>query len=118
MPFYSYCCSVCRLNESVYKKIDDRNESVLHCSAPMQRLITAPAILPDIQSYISPASGKVINSRKQRTEDLLREGCIPNEPGLKEHIAARAESEKEKAFKPIADSIDSAVSSLYASGHI
>lgn len=84
----------------------------------MRRVISAPAIKFDIPAYVSPASGKLISSRVQRKEDLLREGCIENEPGLREHIAQRAVYEKEKAFQPIADAIDQSVSELHACGHI
>ena len=118
MPYYDFHCDQCHHEQTSYRKISERDLPSYHCGQQLRRVISAPAIRPDIQSYISPASGKLISSRAQRVEDMAREGCIPNEPGIKEHIASRAESVREKAFAPLAASIDQTVSALCASGHI
>jgi hypothetical protein len=118
MPYYEFHCDACQSEETHYRKIVERDVLVLHCDKPMRRIISAPALRPEIQPYISPASGKLISSREQRKEDLAREGCIANEPGLKEHIVKQAQYAKEKAFVPLEKSIDQTVSDLYASGHI
>ena len=118
MPFYDFKCNVCGDTMPHFRKVEQRNIEEYHCSAAMTRVISAPSILPDIPSYVSPASGKMINSRAQRREDLQREGCIAYEPGLKEHIAKRAESEREKSLIPINKTIDQTVSALHAAGHI
>lgn len=118
MPFYDFCCPSCSHTEAHFRKIEQRNIAPYHCAAEMQRVITAPAIRPDISAYISPASGQWVNSRAQRREDLLREGCIENEPGLKAHIAARAASEQEKVMQTVSSTIDQTISELHAAGHI
>jgi hypothetical protein len=101
-----------------FRKIDQRDIPEYHCSEAMTRIISAPAVQVDIPAYISPASGKWINSRAQRREDLRREGCIENEPGLKEHIAACAASEREKSFQVIDKHIDQTVSEMHAANLI
>lgn len=116
MPYYDYKCLQCGQVDDEYRKIEDRDCTPIHCRAPMVRILSAPAIQVDIPAYVSPASGRVINSRVQRKEDLLREGAIENEPGLKEHIAATAEYEQEKAFRPVSDAIDKEVTAMVASG--
>ena len=116
MPYYDYKCGQCGTLEAQYRKIEDRDAAPIHCRAPMTRIISAPAIQVDIPAYVSPASGKVINSRAQRKEDLLREGCVENEPGLKEHIAATSLYEQEKAFRPVSAAIDKEVTAMVASG--
>lgn len=118
MPYYDYRCLVCRKLEPHYQKIADRDLPQSHCGLDMRREISAPALLPDIASYISPASGKRIDSRAQRREDMLREGCIPNEPGLKEHIAQRAAYEQDIAYNQTVKTIDETVTALQAAGHI
>ena len=118
MPFYDYRCSLCSSKQSAYRKIKDRDEVEVCCGQPSIRVISAPTVIPEIQSYVSPASGKLISSRAQRREDLLREGCIAHEPGLREHIASTQEYEKEKAFRPISAAIDQTVSEMCASGLI
>jgi hypothetical protein len=42
--------------------------------ADRKRIFSAPAGVPDIQAYESPASGKWITSRAQRREDFKRTG--------------------------------------------
>lgn len=118
MPFYDFKCKICDENQPTYRKIADRDDMQAHCGTPMQRQISAPALRLEISEYVSPASGKLISSRSQRREDLLREGCIANEPGLKEQIARNAEAQRERAFAPLSNLIDQTVSNLHASGHI
>ena len=118
MPLYDFRCNVCATTLPIFRKIEQRDIEAYHCCQAMTRVIAAPAIRPEIAPYISPASGKLINSRVQRTDDLRREGCIEYEPGLKEYIARRKESETEKAFAPIANHIDQTVGELSAAGHI
>lgn len=118
MPFYDYRCPLCSSTQSAYRKIKDRDEMEVCCGQPSLRVLCAPSLSLDIQPYVSPASGKLISSRVQRREDLLREGCIAHEPGLREHIASTHEYEKEKAFRPISAAIDQTVSEMCASGLI
>lgn len=89
-----------------------------HCSNPMQRIISAPFIRAEIDSFVSPASGKVINSRAQRREDMLQTGSIDNEPGMREHVEANRLGHIEKNIRACEASIDQTVSDLQASGHI
>ncbi len=42
--------------------------------------ISAPMIVSDIPAYVSPASGKLIDGKAERREDLKRTGCVPWEP--------------------------------------
>lgn len=118
MPFYDFQCPVCSTKEAHYAKIADRDQPILHCATPMQRLITAPMVQVDIPAYISPASGKWIDSRSARREDLKREGCIAYEPGIKEHIAAVSAAEKEKVAQVFDATVDRTVSEMHASGLI
>jgi hypothetical protein len=72
----------------------------------------------DIPAYVSPASGKWINSRAERREDLRREGCIENEPGLKEHISQVAADKREALAKTLDVTVDRTVAEMHASGLI
>jgi hypothetical protein len=118
MPFYDYQCKVCANKVPHYRKIADRDDFPAHCDMPMLRVISAPTVQVDIPAYISPASGKWINSRAQRKEDLKREGCIEMEPGLREHIAANSAAEKEKVAQIFDATVDRTVSEMHASGLI
>jgi hypothetical protein len=118
MPFYDYQCILCTNKVPHYRKIADRDDFPSHCDTPMRRVISAPMLQVDIQAYVSPASGKWIDSRAARREDLKREGCIADEPGLREHIAGIQASEKEKIAKTLDATVDRTVSEMHASGLI
>lgn len=84
----------------------------------MVRTIVAPVVVTDIPAYISPATGRVINSRTSMRDDLERSGHIMNEPGLKQDVA-RWKTEKDAAlFKPVEKAIDAQVTALVNSGKI
>ena len=118
MPFYDFHCDECGTTEAVFRKVDQRNIPEYHCSKAMTRVISKATIRPDIAPFISPASGKWINSRAQRDEDLKREGCIINEPGLKSDVQRRASELQEAHAESCVAHIDQTVSALHAAGHI
>lgn len=84
----------------------------------MARVISAPYIAADITPYVSPATGKVINSRAQMRYDLESSGNIMNEPGLKQDIARHKLDVEEKTFAPVAAGIDQAVTQLVNAGKL
>ena len=42
--------------------------------------ICAPMVVSDTPEYISPVTGKPVDGRRARREDLARSGCVPFEP--------------------------------------
>lgn len=114
MPFYDFKCHVCDCLEPRYRKISERDDTELHCGQPMQRVISAPALRLEIQAYVSPTTGRWINSRAQRTEDLLSSGAILREPGLDADIAQIQASEKEKIAQKLDRTVDETVSAMHA----
>lgn len=44
--------------------------------------LATPRVLSDIPDYRSPIDGRVIGSRSERREDLLRNNCVEYEPSL------------------------------------
>ncbi len=46
--------------------------------APVESL-SRLSVIPDIEPFISPASGEYIGGRAQRREDMKRTGCVPYE---------------------------------------
>lgn len=40
----------------------------------------APIVVSDTPEYISPATGKLIDGKRERREDLKKSGCVPWEP--------------------------------------
>lgn len=66
------------------------------------------------ESYISPTSGQVISSFKQREEDMKSSGCVDYEPSLKGEIDRNIEIADQQLEAKIEDSIDHAISALPA----
>lgn len=113
MPLYQIQCPKCQTEDTIWRKVEDRNNiPVCTCGSAFERIISSPMVLTDIQPYVSPATGRLINSRTQMREDLERSGHIINEPGLKQDIVRNKESAKEKAFAPVAAGVDAVVTQL------
>lgn len=56
--------------------------------------LTGPLVIPDLPSYQSPVTGKLIEGRRARREDLKQNHCIEYDPGMKDDAARRrAESD-------------------------
>ena len=120
MPLYDVECGGCRKKDVIFRKIDERdNLPECSCGGTVFRVITAPMLASvNIEPFISPASGEVIDSKTKYKEDLRRSGSIPWEPGIKEEIARNLVHAQEKAFAPIAEKVDQYVASAVASGHL
>lgn len=43
---------------------------------PQRGMVCAPMVVPDTPAYTSPITGKVIEGRAARREDLARSGCV------------------------------------------
>lgn len=95
MPIYDYACQQCGNQETGYRRIDDRHNGPVCCAATMQMQISPHMVMPDLPGYESPVTGKWIEGRVARQEDLRRSGCRPYELGEKqEFIKQKKASEK------------------------
>ena len=75
-------------------------------------MLCATAIHAEFVEYISPGTGKVINSRDAQRDDLKRSGAFLAEPGIEKDVERNKLALQEKTFAPIAEGIDRAVSGL------
>lgn len=71
----------------------------------------APHVIPDIEGYQSPVTGLWVEGRKQRREDLKRNGCRPWEGMAQE----RKEAGRQQAYAEQANDrrLDEAVRRSY-----
>ena len=51
--------------------------------AERAREVCAPMVMRDTPEYRSPIDGRLITSRSQRREDLIRNGCVEVDPPKK-----------------------------------
>lgn len=96
MPLYEYECA-CGVRETAFRHVDERNEAPQHCGKDMARIISPAMVRPDITPYQSPIDGRAITSRKQRIEDLKRNGCRPWEGMEAEKAHAETQRKHEEA---------------------
>lgn len=75
-------------------------------------------VIADLEPFISPSTGKVINSRVALRNDLEMSGHILNEPGLKQDIARNKEYQADKTYAPVAAAVDETVRQLVNAGKI
>lgn len=90
MPIYRHQCRKGHKFD-VYRPLARYDEEgVCECGEKSVRITVPTMIAPDLQeSYVSPASGKVISSYRQRREDMKRTGCVDYEPSLKNNLKQR-----------------------------
>ena len=104
MPVYESRCNECGVIHEYYQTAAKCRETPFCCGVQTEKVIlTAPYGQVDIPAYVSPVSGKWINSRRERTEDLKRTDSRPWE-GLeqeKKEAARRQAYEEEKQDKAI-----------------
>lgn len=83
MPLYATHCRDCGKEDQIYRTVAERDVNIprcLYCGGAMERMITAPLVIPDIGAYqavaVDVATGKppVINSRSAHREFLQRNG--------------------------------------------
>jgi hypothetical protein len=76
MPTYQSLCLKCNKKHEFIAQVAYRNDTPICCGNPTERRIfDAPVGHMDFQSwepYESPASGKIITSKKERQEDFKR----------------------------------------------
>jgi len=87
MPLYEYICNNCEKKQTRLLKLEDYLQPQMcetpgcHADKPMTKVISKPMIAVDYPGYISPATGKWVEGKKQHIEDLKRSGCRILEPG-------------------------------------
>lgn len=76
MPIYEYDCD-CGRQAEAFRAVADRRDSPLCCGKSMRLLISAPIVHGDLPGYQSPVTGKWIEGRTARRDDLARNNCRP-----------------------------------------
>jgi len=93
MPIYRIKCDACGQSQDVFRTVATYDDLPDCCGQRMHRVICAPAVHADLPGYESPVTGKWIEGRSARREDLLRSGCRPWE-GFEQE---RKEADKQTA---------------------
>lgn len=115
MPLYEFKCEDGHVFDEFLKLDDYDKPMTCECGKPAKRQITATMIncdIPNWDRYISPSTGKLITSYKDRKRDMQESGCIDYDPGMKAH-AAKIRQDKEKELdRKIDETVERQISSM------
>lgn len=78
MPIYGTRCPDCDKEDSIYRTVAERDVNIpacLYCGGEMQRVVSAPMVMTDIQPYRSVVDGSLIGSRSAHRDHLIRHNC-------------------------------------------
>ena len=112
MPLYSYFCENCGKKDRRFLPVARYLEpqacgtAGCHSGKPMTKIIEAPAVVGDYEGYISPATGKWVEGRKQHLEDLKRSGCRIYEPGETDAEIRKTAERQARVEKEIDDAVE------------
>ena len=98
MPLYEFKCEAGHVFDEFLKLDEYDNPMTCECGKPAKRQITPTMInfdIPNWDRYVSPSTGKLITSYKDRKRDMNESGCIDYDPSMKAH-SERIKKQKEK----------------------
>lgn len=93
MPLYEWSCLRCGKREDGFRSVENRHDSPLCHGQRMRIVISLATVQGDIPGYESPITGKWIEGRAARRDDLKRSNSRPYEGFAVE----KREAEKRKA---------------------
>lgn len=113
MPVYEYRC----VNGHKLEAFRPMRESSLPiqctvCYAEAPRIPSLVRVFGDYQGYESPVSGRWIEGRRARTEDLARNNCRPYEAGEREELVRRQAENERKFDAAVDESVERAAAEL------
>lgn len=118
MPIYEYRCEDGHSFDR-FLKLDDYNKAqVCDCGKPAEKIITPTMLNCDIQpwdAYVSPASGKLITSYKERDADMKATGCVDYDEGVKTDSIKKKKSEERKLDKAVDETVEKAFDAMPSS---
>jgi putative FmdB family regulatory protein len=79
MPLYAYECRRCGRTEDAFRQVDDRHNGPRCHGQAMFIVICPAAVQADLPGYESPTTGRWIEGRAARRDDLKRSGARPYE---------------------------------------
>lgn len=109
MPLYDYECQDGHKFDRFLSLKDYKEPQTCDCGKPAKKLITPTMLNCDIQpwdSYISPASGDLITSYKDRRRDMEKTGCVDYDPGMKTDQEAAVKREDAKLDKLVDETVE------------
>lgn len=107
MPIYEYQCKKHGRFDS-WALMSERHapQACPKCHKLSEFVISAPRVFCDFTPYISPASGKLIEGRRARTEDFARTGTRPYDAGEMRDAQTHRKLEEAKQDAEVEAAVD------------
>lgn len=112
MPLYDLQCDQGHRFERMIPLEKFEEPILCDCTAPAQRLISAPMFSVDQTGYTCPVSGEWIGSKHQHQNNLAKHGCRVLETGEKEAAAAYRAKEDAALDKAIEGTVERQIESF------
>lgn len=118
MPTYLYQCPACAKRRDILKSLAnlDREEPCEACQTPMERKLSAPAVVTDYAGYSCPVSGKWVEGRRAHEENLKRNGCRVLETGETDQVRRTAAAEEEAFDRSVEKTVEQFYEALPTEG--
>lgn len=111
-PVYEHLCANGHKFDRYLKLSELDADQVCECGSAAKRLISAPFVQVDFPAYQSPTSGKWIQSRTQRREDLKASNCVEYEPSMKQEMEKRHAAEDAALDKKVDEHVEKEIYSM------
>jgi putative FmdB family regulatory protein len=113
MPVYEYRCEAGHEFERILSTSDYLLPQTCGCGQGAEKVIrTPPRVFSDYAGYESPATGRWIEGRRARLEDLAVSGCRPYEEGMKQDAERYRAAEEAKLDKTVDRIVDQTLAEL------
>lgn len=109
MPIYKYECSQGHQFDKFLPMKNYKDPQICECGSDAKRVLVPTMLSLDIANwdrYISPTSGKLITSHKERKQDMRESGCVDYEPSLKKNYKKNQRDEELKIEKSLDNTVD------------
>jgi putative FmdB family regulatory protein len=108
MPLYGVKCNKCGKEDDIFRSISKYDDLPFCCGEKMERQLSAPMVIADIQPYISQKTGELIKSRSHHRDHLKSHGLVEvgNEKMGKKTSYLETKQQKQSLRSEIAARLD------------
>lgn len=114
MPIYEFKCLRGHDFDRFLRLAEYDRPQACACGSPAMRQISAVRVFGDLPGYESPATGKWVEGRRQREEDLKRSGCRPYDLGERTDLEKRKAAAEADLDKRVEHTVGEFISKLPA----
>lgn len=105
MPVYEYQCPEGHVTNELRAIVDRDRAPECYCGHMTRKVILhAPRVFGDYEGYESPVTGRWVEGRRARIEDLRQSGCRPYENGERQEFERRMVA-REKELDTVVDEV-------------